>query len=235
GAARRQHPRPRYRPVESQRAAGPRTGCHRLCAAARTRHRRIRARAGWRDDCLPRHPAPAPRRAGEAMSRNTLRHRALPALSALSLAVCGSLHAEVPATQNDWGGIGLLQTPTARMAEEGEFAFTVSHTSPYTRYNVTMQPFPWLEGSYRYVNVSGVAYGQESLRGNQNYKDKSIDFKIRLWKEGRWFPQVALGVRDLGGTGLFSTEYAVASKKLGPVDVSLGLATGYLGSHGSLN
>src|SRR5690606_16965763 len=207
GAARRQHPRNRYRPVESQRAAGLGSGCHRLRAAARTRHGEIRARAGGRDDRLPRHPAPAPRRAGDAMSRNNLRRRALPALSLLNLAVCGGLHAEVPATQNDWGGIGLLQTPTARMADEGEFAFTASHTSPYSRYNVAMQPFPWLEGVYRYVNVAGVPYGFEWLSGNQNYKDKSIDLKVKLWEESYRLPAVAFGARDIGGTGLFSSEY----------------------------
>ncbi|WP_028915764.1 YjbH domain-containing protein [Pseudoxanthomonas sp. J31] len=166
------------------------------------------------------------------MSRNNLRRRALPALSLLSLAVCGGLHAEVPATQNDWGGIGLLQTPTARMAEEGEFAFTASHTSPYSRYNVAMQPFPWFEGIYRYVNVAGVPYGPESLSGDQNYKDKSIDFKVSLWNERRWLPAVAFGVRDFGGTGLFASEYLVASKRFGQLDASIGLATGYLGSNG---
>ena len=168
------------------------------------------------------------------MSRNTLRHRAMPALSLLSLAVCGGLHAEVPATQNDWGGIGLLQTPTARMADEGEFAFTASHTSPYTRYSVAMQPFPWFEGIYRYANVQGVRYGPEWFSGDQNYKDKSIDFKIRLWEEGRWLPEVAVGARDIGGTGLFSSEYVVANKRFGSIDASLGLATGYLGSNGGI-
>src|SRR5690606_6090201 len=165
------------------------------------------------------------------MSRHL--RRALPPLSLLSLAICGGLHAEVPATQNDWGGTGLLQTPTARMAEEGEFAFTVSHTSPYTRYNVSMQPFPWLEGTYRYTNVAGVLYG--SIAGDQNYKDKSIDFKIRLWDEGRWLPAVAVGAQDLGGTGLFSSEYLVASKRFGQIDASLGFATGYLGSTGGIS
>ena len=165
------------------------------------------------------------------MTHRILRPRALPALSLLSLAVCGTLQAEVPATQNDWGGIGLLQTPTARMAEEGEFAFTASHTSPYSHYNVALQPFPWLEGTYRYTNVSGIPYAASG--GRQNYKDKSIDFKIRLWEEGHWIPQVAFGARDFGGTGLFSSEYLVASKRFGDFDTSLGLATGYLGSNGT--
>ncbi|WP_236685841.1 YjbH domain-containing protein [Pseudoxanthomonas suwonensis] len=154
--------------------------------------------------------------------------------SLLALAVSGSLHAQspTPATQSDWGGAGLLQTPTARMADDGEFAFTASHTSPYSRYNFSLQPFPWFEGTFRYINVAGVRYGPQWFSGDQNYKDKSIDFKLRLWEESRWLPEVAFGVRDLGGTGLFSSEYGVASKRFGPVDASIGLATGYLGSNG---
>lgn len=161
--------------------------------------------------------------------------RYLPAASLLALAVSGSLHAQVPTTQSDWGGVGLLQTPTARMAEDGEFSFTASHTSPYSRYNFSLQPFPWFEGTFRYINVVGVRYGPVWFSGDQNYKDKSIDFKLRLWEESRWLPEVALGVRDLGGTGLFSSEYGVASKRFGSVDASIGLATGYLGSNGDFN
>lgn len=156
----------------------------------------------------------------------------VPLISLLALAVSGSLHAQVPVTQSDWGGAGLLQTPTARMADDGEFSFVASHTSPYSRYNFSLQPFPWLEGSFRYVNVAGAPYGPEWLSGDQNYKDKSIDFKLRLWEESRWLPQVAFGMRDLGGTGFFSSEYVVANKRLGAFDGSIGLATGYLGSNG---
>jgi Bacterial putative lipoprotein (DUF940). len=158
--------------------------------------------------------------------------RLAPATSLLALAISGSLHAEVPVTQSVWGGAGLLQNPTARMAPEGELSFVASHTSPYSRYNVSLQPFPWLEASFRYINVAGVRYGPEGLSGDQNYKDKSVDFKLRLWEEGRWLPQVAFGMRDIGGTGLFSSEYLVASKRFGQFDASLGLATGYLGSNG---
>ena len=136
-----------------------------------------------------------------------------------------------PPTANEWGGIGLLQTPTARMASDGDLSFTASHNSPYSRYNLTLQPFPWLESTFRYINVSNIRYGP-SIAGNQNYKDKSIDFKLRLWQESRWLPEVAFGVRDLGGTGFFSSEYLVANKNLGPIDASIGLATGYIGNRG---
>jgi len=155
-------------------------------------------------------------------------------LALLTLSISTALHAQsAPApTASDWGGIGLLQTPTARMADEGELAFTASHTSPYSRYNMVLQPLPWLEGAFRYVSVANRRYGPEWLSGTQNYKDKSIDLKVRLLEESRWVPEVAAGFRDLGGTGLFSSEYLVASKRIGSFDASVGLATGYIGSRG---
>ncbi|SFS02438.1 Exopolysaccharide biosynthesis protein YbjH [Stenotrophomonas maltophilia] len=155
------------------------------------------------------------------------------ALTALALSLSAALQAQdaPPPTANEWGGIGLLQTPTARMASDGDLSFTASHNSPYSRYNLTLQPFPWLESTFRYINVSNIRYGP-SIAGNQNYKDKSIDFKLRLWQESRWLPEVAFGVRDLGGTGFFSSEYLVANKNLGPIDASIGLATGYIGNRG---
>ncbi|WP_286071778.1 YjbH domain-containing protein [Stenotrophomonas sp. 57] len=159
------------------------------------------------------------------------------ALSLLALSLATELHAQQapPPTASEWGGIGLLQTPTARMAEDGDIAFTASHNSPYSRYNLTLQPFPWLEGSFRYINVSNIRYGANKVSGDQNYKDKSIDFKLRLWSETPWTPDLAFGVRDLGGTGFFSSEYLVASKRFGPIDASLGLATGYLGNRGDFS
>lgn len=166
---------------------------------------------------------------------NTLRPAAL-SLTVLALSLSTALHAQQapPPTASEWGGIGLLQTPTARMAADGDMAFTASHNSPYSRYNVTMQPFPWLEGTFRYINVSNLRYGT-NIAGDQNYKDKSIDFKLRLWQESRWLPDVSFGVRDIGGTGFFSSEYLVASKNFGPIDASVGLATGYLGNRGDFS
>jgi hypothetical protein len=143
------------------------------------------------------------------------------------------LHAETY-TQSDFGGVGLLQSPTARMAQEGEFSFVLSRATPYTNYNVSMQPLPWLEGSFRYTNVSNRPYGPANLSGSQTYKDKSIDAKIRLWEESRWLPAVAVGARDIGGTGLFSSEFIVTSKRAGPLDFSLGLAWGYIGNRGDI-
>ena len=59
--------------------------------------------------------------------------------------------------------------------------------------------------------------------GVQSYKDKGIDVKFRAWKETAYVPQVAVGLRDIGGTGFFAGEYVVANKRTGDLDWSLGL------------
>ena len=144
-------------------------------------------------------------------------------------------HAEPRYTQNDFGGVGLLQTPTARMAPAGELSLNANRTEPYTRYSLSLQPLDWLEGSFRYTAITNRLYGSEALSGTQSYKDKAVDAKARLWQESHWLPEVALGFRDIGGTGLFSSEYFVANKRYNNLDFSLGIAWGYIGNRGDLN
>lgn len=137
-------------------------------------------------------------------------------------------------TSNDWGMLGLMQTPSARFGPSGEARFHYSHVAPYLRYNVFLQPFDWLEAGFRYTDVSNRLYGPADLSGDQTYKDKSIDFRLRLRKETAIWPQLALGMIDFGGTGLFSSEFLVANKRFGDLDWSLGMAWGYLGSSGNI-
>ncbi|MDD5029606.1 MAG: YjbH domain-containing protein [Rhodoferax sp.] len=134
---------------------------------------------------------------------------------------------------SDWGEIGLLQTPTARMAAAGDVRLKISRVAPYTRGTVMLQPLDWLEVGFRYTDISNRLYGS-AIAGAQTYKDKSIDVKLRLREESNFWPQVALGLRDFGGTGLFSGEYLVASKRWGNWDASLGLGWGYLGARGNV-
>lgn len=137
----------------------------------------------------------------------------------------------VDVTANDYGMSGVLQTPTARFYEQGEFALTVSKTSPYTRLNVMLQPFDWLQGGFRYVDVSNRLYGP-TIAGNQTYKDKGIDVKFRVVPESRHVPALAVGIQDIGGTGLFAGEYVVANKRYRDLDLGIGLGWGYLGARG---
>jgi hypothetical protein len=135
---------------------------------------------------------------------------------------------------NDFGSVGLMQTPTARMSEDGEFKAGISLVSPYNQLLLGVQLLPWLETQLRYVEISNRLYGPEDFSGNQTYKDRGVDFKIRLIQEGDYLPQVSVGALDIGGTGLFSSEYLVASRRFHNLDFSFGLGWGRMGSRGGL-
>jgi len=161
-------------------------------------------------------------------------------ISALTLLVSAACHAEsypapIGPSQSDFGGVGLLQTPTARMAREGEISLNYRDNDQYRYYSASIQLFPWLETTLRYTDVRTRRYSSvDAFSGDQSYKDKAFDLKLRLWEEGYWLPQVSVGARDIGGTGLFDGEYVVANKAWGPFDFSLGLGWGYLGTSGNI-
>lgn len=167
------------------------------------------------------------------------RHAALfaPALLALAVAAPQAVADRYRTTQTDYGGVGLLQTPTARFAEEGAFRFNATRVSPYSRYSISVTPVPWLEGTLRYTAMTNLTYGGEDndFGGDQSNKDKAVDAKLRLYQESRWLPQIALGFVDVGGTGLFSSEYLVASKRFHDLDFSLGIGWGYLGNRADMS
>ena len=86
-----------------------------------------------------------------------------------------------------------------------------------------------MEATYRYTEIKNALYSSiPSFSGNQTLKDKGFDFRFRLLKERRYLPQVAVGMRDLAGTGLFSGEYIVATKRFWNLDVTAGLGWGAL-------
>lgn len=159
-------------------------------------------------------------------------------LSGLALAISAACHAELRTwpdptgpSQSDFGGTGLMQMPDARFGREGEFSVNYRDNDQYRFYSSSVVLFPWLEGTIRYTDVRTRKYSSdEDFSGEQSYKDKSFDFKVRLWEEGYSLPQVALGKRDIAGTGLFDGEYLVASKMAGPVDFTFGIAWGYPGN-----
>ncbi|ELR63787.1 Putative outer membrane lipoprotein YmcA [Photobacterium marinum] len=164
-------------------------------------------------------------------------------LSAITLAMLPVLqgHADefsYPAfkpSQTDFGGVGLIQMPSARMAPEGEFNIGTTYNDEYHHYTVSLQLLPWLESTIRYTLVQDLLYSNDpSFSGDTKYTDKGIDFKIRLLKESYWLPETSIGVRDFGGTGLFDGEYIAANKHIGPFDFTVGIGWGYIGNSGNL-
>ena len=74
-----------------------------------------------------------------------------------------------------------------------------------------------------------------AFSGNQSLKDKGFDVKLRLLEESNFIPQVALGLRDIGGTSLFASEFIVASKRIRNADFSLGIGWGVLSNNSFKN
>lgn len=134
---------------------------------------------------------------------------------------------------SDFGGVGLLQMPSARMAPDGEFAVSSGVVTPYVRTAVTLQALPGLEAVLRYTSVNNRLYGPESFSGDQSYKDKGIDVKFRLLEESSAFPQLVVGFRDVAGTGLFSSEYVALSRRYFNLDFTLGMGWGNIAGRGT--
>lgn len=134
------------------------------------------------------------------------------------------------APTNSIGNVGLMQTPTARFGGAGTLRVGFSSARPLDSFFISAQPYDWMEATYRYTTFryGGIdgSFSQDGLL------DKSFDLKLGLLQESKWAPAVALGLTDLGGTGLLSSEFLVLGKRFGTVDVSLGLGWGRLGARG---
>jgi len=140
---------------------------------------------------------------------------------------------DVGPTSGRYGGIGLIEVPTARFPKEGNLRLGVTSSWPYEVTALAATPFPWMEAVYRYTEVKNRLYSDiPSFSGNQTLKDKSFDFKFKLLKESKYLPDIALGLRDLAGTGLFAGEYLVASKRFWNLDATLGMGWGSLSGKG---
>lgn len=125
---------------------------------------------------------------------------------------------------NNHGVIGLVNMPTARFYDETSHGITVYDGTPDQKITLTSNPYDWLEASFFYTNIQGVEYpGYEY----QDYKDKGFNLKMRLKEEG-FLPALAIGIYDIAGTGLYSSEYVVASYGKKRFDFHFGLGWGSL-------
>ena len=130
---------------------------------------------------------------------------------------------------SNYGTLGIVNSPNARFHKAGTLAFSWSHNQPYLRGSIIAYPFDWVEASYQYADINNYLYSQyKEFSGGQSFKDKSFDAKFRIFKETDYMPALAVGFRDLAGTGIFSSEYVVANKAFRNVDISIGMGWGSL-------
>ena len=112
----------------------------------------------------------------------------------------------VPSMASDFGTTGLIDIPTARMSLDGTLTTTAAIQS---RTKVPMRlPTKQRHGLRELSRYTG--YNRAIYSYDRNY-----EAKIRLWAEQTYLPQVAIGIRDLVGTGVWGSEYVVASKESG--------------------
>ncbi len=133
---------------------------------------------------------------------------------------------------SDWGGVGLLQMPNARMAPDGSMSGGLTALGDLHRhYAISAQPLPWLE-----VTARNSAY--PSYYG---LSEPGLDLKLRLRREDERGPALVVGGRDVTGSGLdlpgkgrFAGEYVALSRRWWDVDLTVGMGWGTLGEAGHL-
>ena len=132
----------------------------------------------------------------------------------------------VPVVANaaDFGTTGLIDIPSARMMNDGEFKIAMSRQTVADIYSLNYQVTPWLESTFRYT-----IFNPDDVMGStDDLYDRSYEVKLRLIRERRLFPQLAVGIRDVLGTGAWGSEYLVATKSFGAFDLTLGTGWGRL-------
>ena len=125
---------------------------------------------------------------------------------------------------NNHGVVGLINMPSARFFNESVHGITLYDGTPDQKITLTSSPYDWFEASFFYTNVQNKPYPGFEY---QDYKDKGFNLKLRIKEEGI-LPAVAIGINDIAGTGLYSSEYIVASYGIKKLDLHFGLAWGTL-------
>lgn len=127
-------------------------------------------------------------------------------------------------TYNNHGVVGLINMPTARFYNEASHGITIYDGTPDQKITLTSSPYDWLEASFFYTNIQDKPYGNGI---DQDYKDKGFNFKLKLSDQGV-FPAIAIGINDIAGTGLYSSEYIVGSYGVNRTDFHFGIGWGAL-------
>ena len=143
-------------------------------------------------------------------------------------------------TLNLWGVTGLIDMPSGESQPDGFLSFSHSRFGPISRNTLTFQMMPRLSGSFRYLEVrhfNDRFCPPNCTGGNafQQYYDRNFDLRYQVFKEGKYFPAVTIGLQDFVGTGLSAAEYLVATKNVGHgIKITAGLGFGRLGSYGPI-
>lgn len=146
------------------------------------------------------------------------------------IAASASFSQESDYFSSNWGFTGLLEIPDARVMEKHMWRPHVRQVHPYRFYSISITPFDGVEITGRVTEILGVKAPRDPIwKGYGNVKDKAMDIKLRLIREGKYLPQISLGIMDPHGTRLYPSQYIVMSKKIHPFDLTVGFGNGRFG------
>lgn len=140
---------------------------------------------------------------------------------------------------NLYGMTGLIDMPSAQDQPDAQVTLSYSYFGETQRRNFMFQILPRVAGAVRYSTIDNWGQRDEDTGVyNPNYDlfDRSFDLQFTLLREGEWrwwTPDVGLGFRDFLGTGVYSSEYLVATKtvptaRAGDFVLTVGLGWGRL-------
>lgn len=161
-----------------------------------------------------------------------LQIRLLALLAASTALTVAPAHAESTGTLNINGATGLIDMPSGEAQKDATFSFSTSQAGPITRTTFSFQFSERLSASFRFQTWRD---WDTVIPGDSKETDRSIDLRYQILKEGTWRPALTIGLQDMTGQGLFSSEYVAATKNFGDrLKVTAGLGWGRLGSYGSI-
>jgi hypothetical protein len=157
-------------------------------------------------------------------------------MAALGLFCCfHTAHTGNAQTLSTYGTPGLIDLPTAEVFSDGELALTTSFFGNNQRNTATFQVLPRLYGTFRYSIIRDFDPG--GPQGGDRF-DRSFDLHYQIAEETDRRPAFGIGLRDFGGTGIFSSEYIVATKTFGAtgnLKITGGLGWGRLAERGTFS
>lgn len=118
---------------------------------------------------------------------------------------------------------GSMTLPAAHTMQDGTLAFSVARDHVHRTGALTFQATPRLTAAFRYGRFERyfpfVVY------------DRSFDLQFQITSEKQLLPSIAVGLRDIIGTGVLASEYIALSKAITPnLNVNSGIGWGKLGA-----
>ncbi|WP_161555719.1 YjbH domain-containing protein [Mangrovicoccus ximenensis] len=131
------------------------------------------------------------------------------------------------------GRPGIVEMPTAASQPDAQMSLGYAQFDNVSRTSLTFQASDRLSGTFRYSILDG--FDEARFFDGTRY-DRSFDISYRFIDEGEYRPAFTIGLQDFTGTGVYSSEYVVASKTVvDRVRLTGGIGWGRLGSHDSFD